>query len=134
MQLPLTVSCHHISLQKQLQHWLSLLGLRVCLFFFTTSWRYAGCTLALSSLLMIVGISGQPLALSQAEPIALLVWGARITSILIGLLWMTLVFCRWAIQVMRGTTWRQEMMQNENSLRYRISILEDWLVLPRVGK
>lgn len=132
MQLPLTVSCHQLPPQKQLQHGFSLLSLRICLFFFTTSWRYAGCALALSLLLMVVGATGQPLTISQSAPLALLVWGSRILSILIGLLWITLVLCRWVIQLTRGATWQQEMMHNENSLRYRISILEDWLVLPRV--
>lgn len=128
MRLPLTLYCYSVSPSKQLETLLRLAGLRVCLFFFTTSWRYSGCSLMIALLLLLVGTSGQPLSLSPLEPIALLVWVSRLVSILTGSMWVMLSLCQWLLRWMQSARWKQEMQGSENALRHRISILEDWLV------
>ncbi|GAB4375647.1 MAG: hypothetical protein Kow00121_21620 [Elainellaceae cyanobacterium] len=34
------------------------------------------------------------------------------------------------MQLAEGEAWKQELQDGENSLRHRISALEDWIVLP----
>jgi hypothetical protein len=51
-------------------------------------------------------------------------------SILLGLIWMSLSLCGLLVRLINAATWKQEMQHTENCLRYRISALEDWLVLP----
>lgn len=130
MKTPLTFYSYQVPVAKKLEDVTSLSCLRVCLFFFTTSFRYPGMSLAIALLLFFTATSGHPLETSPSHLSTILVLGCRLLSILLGLMWMSLSACRLLIQLTKPQTWKQEMQQNEDCLRYRISALEDWLVLP----
>lgn len=86
--------------------------------------------MAIALLLFLTGTSCEPLNLEQSGLQAALVLVPRVFSILLSIMWMSLTFARLSMQWTRATTWKQEMQQNEECLRYRISVLEDWLVPP----
>jgi hypothetical protein len=131
MKPPLTFYSYQVPFTKKLEDIISLFCLRVCLFFFATSLRYPGPSIAIALLLFLTATSGHPTEASHTQLSPVLGLGCRLLSILLGLMWMSLSTCRLLIQVTKPQTWKQEMQHSEDCLRYRISALEDWLVLPR---
>lgn len=129
MRTPFTLYFYRLPFSKILVDLVQLNGLRVCLFFLTTSFRYCGSSLAIALLLFLMGTSGEPVNLSDPRSNIIFLL-PRILSILLGLMWMSLALCRLLVQWTQAGTWRQEMQRNEECLRCRISRLEDWLVLP----
>jgi hypothetical protein len=87
--------------------------------------------MVIALLLFLVGIGGEPLDLNHPQLGVALFLVIRLISILLGLGWMGIGLCRLSMQLANADTWKQEMQNNENSLRHRISILEDWIVLPK---
>lgn len=128
-----TFSVHHVPLAKNLGNIIRLSCLRICLFFFATAFRHSGTSIVIALLLLMVGISSEPLRLSDLKPSEILFFVSRILSILLSLIWLSLALCRLFLQWIRLETWKQEMKHNEDCLRYRISVLEDWIVLPSLS-
>lgn len=109
---------------------ISLFFLRISLFLFSTSFRYFGSSMAIALLLFWAGTSGEPVDLNRPHWQIGFALVPRILSLLLGLVWLSIGLCRLALQIVRADTWKQEMRSNEEDMRHRISVLEDWLVFP----
>jgi hypothetical protein len=130
MKTPLTFYFYQVSLSKRLEGVISLSCSRVGLFLFTTSSRYFGCSMVIALLLFLTGTSGEPFDLNHPDLRVALLLVPRVLSIVLGLVWMSLAVYRLSMQLTRTDRWKQEMQRNEECLRHRVSVLEDWLVLP----
>jgi hypothetical protein len=130
MKPPLPFYFYQIPFTQRLKDSIRLAGLRICLFFLITSLRHPGIAIAIALLLFLTATSAQPLVTHPLQVSSMAGFGCRVLSILLGLMWMSLIVCRWLIQITQPQTWRQDLQHSEANLRYQISVLEDWLVLP----
>lgn len=134
MKTPVTFYCYQVSITKRLEDVVSLFCLRIGLFFYSTSFRHFGPSMTIALLLFVAGASGEPVDVSRSQWHLAIALSSRLLSIVVGLIWLSIGLCRLTLQWFRAETWRQEMQANEEALRYRISVLEDWLVpLSKIG-
>ncbi|MEG3437977.1 hypothetical protein V0288_12685 [Pannus brasiliensis CCIBt3594] len=130
MKAPLTLHCYKLPLWKRIGSNISLICHRISLFLFVTSFRYPGSSLAIAGLLLAMGTCGEPLSLNHPEPFVALCLLLRVASVALGLAWIGLLVCRLSLQRAQTDSWKQRMRENEEYLRHRVSVLEDWLVFP----
>lgn len=130
MKTPLTLRFHQVSFSKGLKDIIHLSCLRLCLFFVTTTFRHFGSSIVIALLLFVMSASGEPLDLNHLDLHIASMLILRVVSMMLSIGWMGIGLGRLIMQVTRANTWRQEMRHNEEYLHQRISILEDWLVLP----
>lgn len=130
MKAPLTLHCYKLPLRKRIGGNISLVCHRLSLFLFVTSFRHPGSSLAIAGLLFILGTCGEPLSLSHPDLGVALCLILRVMSVALGLVWIGLLVCRLSLKRARTDSWQQRARENEEYLRHRVSVLEDWLVFP----
>jgi hypothetical protein len=130
METPSTFYFYKLPLSRRIAISLCLSTSRIGLFLFSTSFRYPGSSLAIASLLLSMGTIGEPLAIDRLDTNVVLGFLPRACSILFSLVWLSILLCRFSLQLAGAGSWKQQMSENEERLRYRVSALEDWLVLP----